>query len=221
MLKELFGIFKEGDLYNKALRSCHEMLDISQRMYNASVVSLRHTNTAEVDLNVYETDQIINAFERDIRRMVMTHLAISGKAELTSGLVLVSIVVDIERIGDYTKNIYDLAIHHPGRLEAGVLEDQISAIENATTDMLAKAIACFKTADSVMARKLMTGYKENISKKCDELTYRLVEGKGAELTCADQVTAALYLRFLKRIGAHSRNMISSVVNPFERIGFPE
>jgi hypothetical protein len=26
---------------------------------------------------------------------------------------------------------------------------------------------------------------------------------------------------LKRIAAHSRNLISSIVNPFERIGYPE
>ena len=39
---------------------------------------------------------------------------------------------------------------------------------------------------------------------------------------ADTATAvAMYSRYLKRIGAHSRNLISSVVNPFERIGYRE
>ena len=28
-------------------------------------------------------------------------------------------------------------------------------------------------------------------------------------------------RYLKRIAAHSRNLVSSIVNPFERIGYPE
>ena len=28
-------------------------------------------------------------------------------------------------------------------------------------------------------------------------------------------------RYLKRIAAHSRNLISSIVNPFERIGYKE
>ena len=35
------------------------------------------------------------------------------------------------------------------------------------------------------------------------------------------IAFALYLRFLKRIAAHSRNLASSVVNPFHRIGYPE
>jgi hypothetical protein len=33
------------------------------------------------------------------------------------------------------------------------------------------------------------------------------------------VTIALYVRFLKRVGAHLQNILSSVVNPFDRIGF--
>ena len=221
MLKELFGLFKEGDLYHRAVRDSHRMLDIACRMFDASVNSLRHRSTAEVDLNVYEVDQVLNAYERDVRRRVMTHLAISRKAELASGLVLVSIVIDIERIGDYAKNIYDLAIHHPSRLDGGSLEEELVEIEGAVREMFGDAIKAFKTQDDAMARRLMTGYKKAISNQCDGITFRIIGGKVSDLEADDQVTVALYVRFLKRIAAHSRNMISSIVNPFERIGFPE
>jgi hypothetical protein len=33
------------------------------------------------------------------------------------------------------------------------------------------------------------------------------------------VTTVLYLRYLKRVSAHLKNIASSVVNPFDRIGF--
>jgi len=221
MLKELFGVFKEGDLYSQALDECHEMLDISQKMYIASVESLRKSDSADVDLDIYAADQKINAFERDVRRKVMTHLTISGKAELTSGLVLVSIVVDIERIGDYAKNIYDLAVHHPNRLETGIVEKELGPIESKVTEILDEAIYCFKNDDVALARQLMTDYKEEVSRRCNELTFEMVKGNYSDLEATDLVTVALYLRFLKRIAAHSRNMISSVVNPFERIGYPE
>ena len=39
------------------------------------------------------------------------------------------------------------------------------------------------------------------------------------LVAALSVAAALYIRYLKRISAHLMNIASSVVNPFERIGF--
>ncbi|MFO7767910.1 MAG: PhoU domain-containing protein [bacterium] len=221
MLKELFGVFKEGDLYAQAMEDCHEMLDITRQMFRASVESLRRRDSAEIDLDVYATDQVINRFERDVRRKVMTHLAISGKAELTSGLVLVSIVIDIERIGDYAKNIYDLAVHHPARLQAGSREEQVTEIEGAVDEMLDQAIESFKESDPDLARKLMTDYKKQISRRCDEITFQFVQGVSTDLSAADQVTVALYLRFLKRIAAHSRNMATSVVNPFDRIGYPE
>ena len=221
MLKELFGVFKEGDLYSQALDECHEMLEISQKMYVASVESLRRSDSSDVDLDIYAADQKINAFERDVRRKVMTHLTISGKAELTSGLVLVSIVVDIERIGDYSKNIYDLAVHHPARLEAGSVEAELVPIESKVTEILDEAIHCFKNDDIELARQIMTDYKEEVSRQCNELTFEMVKGKYPDIAASDLVTVALYLRFLKRIAAHSRNMITSVVNPFERIGYPE
>lgn len=221
MLKQLFSLFREDDLYSQALRECHEMLDITLRMYLASVDSLRRKDTADVTLDVYATDQIINAFERDVRRKIMTHLAISGTRDLAAGLVLVAIVVDIERIGDYAKNIYDLAVHHPARLAAGSMEETILEIENTVTGVFTRAVTCFKHADIALARELMTTYKAGISRRCDELTFRMVAGQCLDLSASEQVSVALYLRFLKRIGAHSRNMITSVVNPFERLGYSE
>ena len=32
---------------------------------------------------------------------------------------------------------------------------------------------------------------------------------------------ALYARYLKRVGGHSHNIVTSVVNPFPRIGYRE
>ena len=66
----------------------------------------------------------------------------------------------------------------------------------------------------------MKYYKENISKQSDKITNDIISGKmNIE---ADRATAiAMYSRYLKRIAAHSRNLISSIVNPFERIGYKE
>ena len=60
----------------------------------------------------------------------------------------------------------------------------------------------------------------DISKQSRELEQKLVSGNST-LSLSEGVTVALYTRFLKRISAHSRNLISSLVNPFHRIGYPE
>ncbi|MCB7130307.1 MAG: PhoU domain-containing protein, partial [Candidatus Brocadiales bacterium] len=81
------------------------MLEMDLAMYEASVESLRRSDISEIAIDIYKMDKQINAYERDVRKKVMTHLAVTGSADLVSGLVLVSVVIDIERIGDYTKNI--------------------------------------------------------------------------------------------------------------------
>ncbi len=77
-----------------------------------------------------------------------------------------------------------------------------------------------KQGDIEESRKLMTEYKLDISKQCRELERELVAGN-TTLSISDGVGLALYLRFLKRISAHSRNLISSLVNPVDRIGYAE
>ena len=221
MFKQIFEIFKSNSLHEQALTECHEMLEIVRQMFNESINSLRNSDTAEIPIDIYATDKKINEFERDVRRKVMTHLAVGGKEDIGSGLILVSVVIDIERIGDYTKNIYDLAKTHPKKLSSGSLKETLDNMENSTKEFLNKAIDAFKNQDIELARSLMEEYKTDISTISNEIVNALVSGENAEFS-SDQASAlCLYARYLKRIAAHSRNLVSSIVNPFERIGYPE
>ena len=221
MFKQIFNIFKSDSLYEQALLECHEMLDIDLTMYKESIKSLRKSDYADIKIDIYAMDKKINEFERDVRRKVMTHLAIGGKEDIGSGLVLVSVVIDIERIGDYTKNIYDLAVNHPKKLVGGSFEDELSTIENNTKEYFNQTIDTFKSQDIDSARNLMQNYKEEISQVSESIVKGIISGKENDLNSSQAASVVLYSRYLKRIAAHSRNLISSIVNPFERIGYPE
>ena len=221
MFKQIFEIFKSDSLYEQALSECHEMLDIDLTMFKESIKSLRESDSADINIDIFAMDKKINEFERDVRRKVMTHLAIGGKEDIGSGLILVSVVIDIERIGDYTKNIYDLAVNHPKKLNGASLEDRIAEIEKTVLGLFEESINAFKNQDIEKARLLMSQYKKNISTQADEITNEIVMGKISDLDVGSASAVGLYSRYLKRIAAHSRNIISSVVNPFERIGYPE
>src|SRR5690606_1857798 len=95
--KNILSIFTKDDLYTQALRESHQMLDIGLDMFEASVESLRRRDDGAVEIDVYKLDKDVNRFERDVRRKVMTHLAVSGPADLPSGLVLINVVIDIGR----------------------------------------------------------------------------------------------------------------------------
>lgn len=220
MWKNLLHLFKEEDLYTQALERSYQMLDMDFEMYEASVETLRRSDTREIGIDIYKMDKQINAYEREVRKKVMTHLAVTGTADLVSGLVLVSVVVDIERIGDYTKNIFDLATNHPKKLVADSIETELNRIETTVTSQFKTMITAFKNSDEHLARRVMDEYKEEVSKACDTITHGVVSGEITELDASTGTAVALYARYLKRIAAHSRNIITSVVNPFDRIGYP-
>ena len=221
MFKQIFNMFKADSLFEQALGECHEMLDIDLTMFKASIKSLRKSDSADINIDIFSMDKKINAFERDVRRKVMTHLAIGGKEDIGSGLVLVSVVIDIERIGDYTKNIYDLAVNHSKKLNGGSVEDRLTEIEKISFKLFEDTIDAFKNQDIEKARGLMGSYKENISIQSDAITNDIIAGKISDLDTGSASAVGLYARYLKRIAAHSRNLISSIVNPFEKIGYPE
>ena len=220
MFKQIFNLFKSDSLYVQALEECHEMLDIDLKMFQESINVLRNKDNSESSFDIRKADLKINEFERSVRRKVMPHLAVSGTDDLGSGLILISVVTDIERIGDYTKNIYDLSKFYTKRLNGHDLESDLSNVEEKVVSLFQNSIKAFKDQDLELARQLMKDYKESISKQSDKITNDIISGKLS--MDADTATAvAMYSRYLKRIGAHSRNLISSVVNPFERIGYRE
>ena len=221
MLKEFFNLLKSDSLYEQALIESYEMLDIDLSMFTESVKSLRESDSADINIDIYDMDKKINSFERDVRRKIMTHLTVNPQQDLSSGLVLVSVVIDIERIGDYTKNIYDLALNHPSKLVGGNYEESLLEVEESTRQFFIDSVKSFKEQDIDLARRLMEDYKTEISSKCEEITKAIVSGKSSDISSSDAAAVALYARYLKRISAHCRNLISSIVNPFERIGYPE
>ena len=221
MWKEIVSVFQKDNLYQQAFNEACEMLEIDGKMYAASVQSLRQSDTAEIDLDIYALDKEINRSERDVRKKVMKHLMLSGDTQLNSGLALVSVVIDIERIGDYTKNIYDLARSHPTRLKAGSLEEKLQEIAAHFTQLNARAINAFRAGDEDLAREVMEEYKEEISDDCDNMADHIISGKVGDLEAPEAAAVVLYVRFLKRIGSHSRNIVTSIINPFHRIGYSE
>ena len=216
-LKELFGsenlLAEAGDITVK-------MMEFDHKMFEASRHSLRDTDTADLPFDFKEMDQEINRYEREVRRHVLTHLSVAGTQNLVPGLALVSIVIDVERIGDYTKNIAELAVHHPERLGGGVHEDTLKSIERVIEQNFPVVIDALKTHSTDHAREVMAREPE-VSTNSDRVVNELITQRDPDHTRSDAVSMALYTRYLKRINAHLTNIASSMVNPFPRIGFRE
>ena len=168
--------------------------------------------------DIYNRDMEVNKYEREVRRNVLSHLSISGTGSLPSDFILTSIIIDIERIGDYTKNIVELAINHPGKLSGGIFEEKLQKIEKAVEDNFTQTRDCFESGNSNIASELLKKY-DWVSRDCDSSLISLVKEEDKSMKTGNAVALALYFRWLKRINSHLRNVTTSVVNPFDRIGF--
>jgi len=221
MLKELLNLFNKDNLMKQAFDASMDMLKTDHEMFLESLRTLRESNTAELRFDLYEKDRQINAFEREVRRKVMKHLAIAGATELAMGIRLVSIVIDIERIGDYTKNIVELAINHPRRLRLGEFESEAAAVERRVKINFDTLIKAFYQQDSKLAREIMSTHQKEVSSVCDRIVTGLVRGESRDLDIQTASAMVMYLRFIKRIHSHLKNIASSIVNPVDRIGYSE
>jgi len=218
MFRKLIELFGSENLLDSAYKTMLTMLEMDLKMFEASCHSLRRADNAELPLDIKKTDRQINKLEREVRRNVLTHLSIAGTQNVVPGLVLVSIVIDVERLGDYTKNISELATMHPSRLEGGPYEESIKEIETAIGHSFPTVLELLKTQDEAEARKVLD-VEDEIGKAAESIVSSLILDQAKGLPVDDAVCLALYVRHLKRTNAHLTNIASAVVNPFPRLGF--
>ena len=220
VFKNLVNIWKSEDGLSQAWSSSNEMLVISHDMFNDSINALRSGEKNKVIKSIKQRDEIINQYHRDIRKKVVTYYSVSKDIlNIDSGLVLLNMVVDIERVGDYSKNILDLAKHHPKKLVSEKISDELRIIEKAVIERFKNTVIAIETMDEDIARKLIKSYRSDLGKISDDLVASSISGNfqiGEEHRASSMV---LYARYLKRIGAHLKNITSVVVNPFESIGY--
>lgn len=216
--KELIELWRSDNLLTQALNDSNTMIKSTYEMFQESVKSLRTSDGGEMAMDIYEKDRMVNKYEREVRRKVLKHLAITGGVNIIPGLILTSIVIDIERIGDYTKNIMELAVAHPKRLVTGQFEEDVKKIEEGVTKLFEEIMPVLETSDKEKANALIDDSLWIIA-SCDAIVDDLIKNEKPSISTSSAVSTAMYVRYLKRVAAHLRNITSGIVNPFERIGF--
>ena len=222
VFKDLVNIWKSEDNLSQAWNESNNMLHLSHEMFNDAVDALRSGEKNKVLKSIKLRDEKINIYHREIRKKVVTYYSVSKDVtNIDSGLVLINIVVDIERIGDYSKNILDLAKHYPKKFVSEKFSDDLRMIEKAVIERFSTTVGAVEDMDEKIANDLLSTYRDDLGKISDDLVASSISGKveiGKENKTA---SVALYARYLKRIGAHLKNITTAIINPFESIGYNE
>jgi phosphate transport system protein len=213
MFKQLLSALRKGDLVNQALHDTEDMLSKAQRLYNEATAVILENRTPKFD--IYKLDREINNIEKDVRRKVLEHLSINPRQEIAATLVLTSIIIDIERIGDYSKNIFELINLHRGK-KKGFTDEKLNHDVAFLSGMFEEVKSAFSSGDAKEAALVMNKLNP-VKKEFDTYISKLATKRG--LSTRKTVVNVLFSRYLKRVCAHLENIVSGIANPFDMIGF--
>lgn len=219
MYKALIQWFKSENLLAQANEQVIEMLKEDLSLFRDSIKLLWTEEGVSIE-EIKERDRQINRHVRDVRKKVLTHLAFSGSSGMETALVLISIVVDIERIGDHTKDIGYLAIDFPGKFKAGEFETGLKKFESLLAERLQILIDIFESGDDIRQKAgQLTRTHLEVNSQYRDMISSLITKEDVSLTPSQSAILALYMRYLRRVEGHIFNIASAEVNPFHRIGF--
>ncbi len=217
MLRELLGILRGdnplramGDNFAQMLSEANQLTKDAGEMFFGEPV------TPEERTQIYQRDVQINKLQRRVRKQVISHLSIrSNTSDLPYCLALLSLVKDVERIGDYAKNLAEVREIHPAQLPEDDILAELREIRTGVERAFAVAAEVFAASDRERALELLQ-HGQELRHRSDVLIERIAAG-----THDARTTTAFILgtRYYKRIGAHVLNVLSSVVMPLHKLDY--
>jgi phosphate uptake regulator len=209
MFDQLFGGNRSA-LVDAAFAEVSRMLHLSSQMLDHSLETLFDNAPLAVDLE--DMDDLVDAAERSVRRTILQHLAVNPRQDLVASLVLVSMVQDAERIGDFARGIVELVRMARGPRQGPFRDDLrgMAARQRPLFDLCEKA---FREADVATARRVIIAHK---AVRDDLKAYRQ-RVAASDLRADEAVIYAGSAQILRRVGAHLSNIASTVVQPYDLI----
>ena len=217
MLRTLFAILRTNDPLQEVGERFGRMLQLTYQMtLSAGNMVFGGEATPERRTEVYAHDREVNKLERSIRKRVVAHLSIPGsRVDVPYCLLLMSLAKDVERLGDYAKNLSEVVEIHSGPFPDDELVGELREIRQGVEAAFQAASEIFRASDREQAVQMIQQGRD-IAHRCDVLITRIGRaGYGGETTTA----LVLATRFYKRIGGHVLNILSSVVMPLHKIDY--
>lgn len=215
MWMELIDIFRGGDALEAAgkdlflmLRTVRDMAAIVRPHVFTNSISLEERN------RVYEMDIQVNKLQRQVRKRVVTHLTLNP-TRVPYCLLLMTLVKDAERVGDYIKNVVEVSDLGGGPVPEGTLRDELELLIGTAMLLMGEAEDIIRTQDRERATELLQRGRA-AGKRCDRLLVKLAD---TDYTARETTSMVLLTRFYKRLGAHLVNILSSVVMPLHKVDF--
>ncbi|MBN1114551.1 MAG: hypothetical protein JXA66_04365 [Oligoflexia bacterium] len=213
-LLELLG--SKADLIELSKENALSMLNTSHEMFNLVVQALGQKADHSIKEGISRIDRRINEKQKEVRKMVFEHLAISGVKDLLTSVQLFAMVTDIERIGDYVKNLAEVVDYIPDGIKIEEYRSKFDEIVNQTKTMFERTLDTVKNFNDAEASEVIVKY-ENVARDCEIVISDIIKAPG-DTVKKSNVRLLLLVRYIKRINAHLKNVAAAIKNPVHNIG---
>ena len=217
MFKELLSVFRGSDPLRAMEKNFSAMLTLDYEMvmsagemfFTGSASSLERTEH-------YRRDVRVNQLQRQIRKQVVAHLSVPGnRPDVPYSLLLISLVKDVERIGDYAKNLAEISDIRPGAFPDDEITRELREIRRDVEESFKALSVVFGHSDRERAVELIEQGRD-AAHRCDALLTRIAR---SDYDAATVTALVLATRHYKRIGGHVLNILSSIVMPIHKIDY--
>jgi phosphate transport system protein len=210
MFRNLLSFWKGKDFLAQVFEEFKSMLDDTEIMFRA-VCGRLLDNVEEPDLKqkIYDIDKTVNRLQKDIRKRIVEHLSLQPTVDVAACLVLMSVVKDAERLGDYCKNLYEVTELLEKPIERKLFIQYFDGIEKDILTLFEYTKGAFIEADEDKAR-LTWDYQTKLTKECNKVVSELAK---CDLSVNEAVCLVLVARYFKRLVTHLVNIATSVILP--------
>ncbi|MFQ5720514.1 MAG: PhoU domain-containing protein, partial [Acidobacteriota bacterium] len=217
MLKELISLFRSDNPLAAIAEKFSQMLSLAwENTQMAGQIYFGKQASPEERSGIYKKDIEINKLERAIRKRVVAHLSFPENIpDVPYGLLMMSLVKDVERLGDYAKNLVEVMDQHGGRLPGGELLGELKEIRADVERGFKGATDLAGSSDTERALDLIRAGRD-IAQRCDLLITKIAR---SDTDAATTTAALLATRYYKRISGHVLNILSSIVMPLHKLDY--
>jgi phosphate transport system protein len=217
MFRQLFEAWRRKPILLQMCEELVHMLGDAHWMFRSVTTLLFEGDGSDPKLvrQLYERDITINKAERHLRKQLVEHLSFLPGKDVPTCLILMSVVKDAERIGDYCKNILEVAGWLRAPLAGGRYGDEFRALMDQIAAAFEPTAKCFQESDATLGHDVLEKTRA-LAQSADGVIDRLLDD---ELGCRQAVSYTLLARYLKRVAAHLANIASSTVMPLHKLDF--
>ena len=204
------------DLLDSIDAKLSEMLTNSMHAYDITMnCLLGDTNLETVRDDLYNTDKAINELHREVRREMIIHSAVNSRnLDIPLLLSYMTMSKDIERIGDYCKNLFEIA-ETGNSFAKGDDLDTYMELKNDIGKLIVYLQSCLNLDDASKVQDLIT-LGSSLNNDLDEKITALLEDKEK---IQYPVATTLFYRYLKRIVSHIVNAATAIIMPTDQIDY--